>query len=64
MIKKIKDLTVEDIKECFGNLFSIDEACCVLFMKAAMINNDELLETFKRTVPEEILNKEIEIDND
>lgn len=59
MKKKIKDLTVKDMPKCWSKLFELNPAFMVLFTE-----DEELFEKAKQTIPPEILEQEIEVEDD
>ena len=60
--KKIKDITIDDIKGNWGKLFDVDEALCLLFMKASFTESESVLEQCKKSCPKDLLEKEIELE--
>ena len=57
MKKKIRDLTLNDVKKCWNKLFTINEALMCLFMA----KTDEEFNYAKNTIPNYVLDIEVEI---
>lgn len=59
MTKKIKDLTLADMPKCWDKLYSINPAFMCLFT-----DDEKRFNYAKITLPENVGNMEIEVDND
>jgi hypothetical protein len=59
MKKKIKDLTVKDMPKCWNTLFNISPAFMCLFTE-----DEERFNIAKNSIPKDILEKEIEIEDE
>ena len=57
MKKKIGDLTIKDMPKCWKTLFNISLAFMCLFTE-----DEENFNIAKSSIPKEILNKEIEVE--
>lgn len=57
MKKKIKDLTVKDIPNCWSKLFSMNPAFMCLFTE-----DEKAFNNAKATIPNDLLEKEVEVD--
>ncbi len=57
MKKKIKDLTLEDMPQCWNILYNINSALVVLFTE-----DEKRFNYAKSTLPEDIANTEIEVE--
>ncbi|MDE7406463.1 MAG: hypothetical protein K2M89_06295 [Clostridiales bacterium] len=59
MTKKIKDLTLNDMPKCWDKLYHINPAFMCMFT-----DDEERFNYAKSTLPEDVGNMEIEVDND
>ncbi len=57
MKKKIRDLTLKDMPKCWNTLFNISPAFMCLF-----IEDEERFNRVKSSIPKEILDQEIEVE--
>ena len=60
--KKIKDITINDIKGNWGKLFDVDEALGLVFMRASFTECENDLEQCKKSCPKDLLEQEIEVE--
>ena len=61
MKKKIRDLTIEEISQCWGKLFNIDNAMGMCLIRGAASKNQEIYDKLKASIPNELLDKEVEL---
>ena len=63
MKKKIKDLTLKDMPKCWAKLDEIDDIMSLCLIMAAAKNDQEIFDKAKTSIPNELLESEVEIDD-
>ena len=59
--KKIRDLTMEDIPQCWGKLFKIDNAMGMCLIRGAASKSQEVFDKLKNSIPDVLLDREVEL---
>lgn len=59
MKKKIRNLTTKDMPKCWDKIFKMNKALMILFTE-----DEDKFNRAKNTIPEEILDQEIEVEED
>lgn len=59
---KVKDLSLENIKNNYDEIYKLDYVLGVVFSNVAVHNSEKALENCKKTIPNELLETEIEIE--